>query len=272
MHSVILAGGKGTRLAPYTITFPKPLVPVGDMPILEIVIRQLKQHGFTRVTMAVGHLAELLMAYFGDGSKWGLTIDYSREDKPLGTVGPLKLIDGLPESFLVMNGDVLTTLNYTKLIEQHEGSDADLTIACYRANTKIDLGVIEFDSRLEVTGYREKPVLPYDVSMGVYIFNKRVLDTFEEGTYMDLPTIVNKLIRNHGVVKVYLSDHEWLDIGRPDDYAAATEKFEQMRHLFLPGEYDAPPDNRTGPPDRRTRDSQRTYAANNGRPEKNHQP
>lgn len=240
MRAVILAGGKGRRLEPYTISFPKPLVPVGDMPILEIVIRQLKASGFTRVTLAVGHLAELLMAYFGDGSKWGITIDYSREEKPLGTVGPLKLIDELPDTFLVMNGDVLTTLKYDKLVQQHRASNADLTIACYRANTKIDLGVIEFDGRMQVTGYREKPVLPYDVSMGVYVFNRAVLETFELDEYMDLPTIVNNLIRGQGTVKVYLSDHEWLDIGRPDDYAKASQRFVELRHEFLPGEAEVP--------------------------------
>ena len=238
MHAVILAGGKGRRLEPYTISFPKPLVPVGDMPILEIVIRQLRGKGFTKVTLAVGHLAELLEAYFGDGSRWDIQIEYSREYKPLGTVGPLKLIQDLPDTFLVMNGDVLTTLDYLALYNQHQASDADLTIACYRANTKIDLGVIEFDSRMEVTGYREKPTLPYDVSMGVYIFSKRILETFEVDQYMDLPTIVNNLIHNHGTVKVYLSDHEWLDIGRPDDYALASERFEVLRHLFLPGDID----------------------------------
>lgn len=240
MRAIILAGGKGRRLEPYTISFPKPLVPVGDMPILEIVIRQLKATGFTHVTLAVGHLAELLMAYFGDGSKWGITIDYSREEKPLGTVGPLKLIKDLPETFLVMNGDVLTTLKYDALYEQHTTSNADLTIACYRANTKIDLGVIEFDSRMEVTGYREKPILPYDVSMGVYVFNRSVLETFGADEYMDLPTIVNNLVRDRGTVKVYLSDHEWLDIGRPDDYAKASQRFEELRHEFLPGETDVP--------------------------------
>ncbi len=137
-----------------------------------------------------------------------------------------------------MNGDVLTTLDYLALYNQHANSDADLTIACYRANTKIDLGVIEFDGRMEVTGYREKPILPYDVSMGVYIFSRRILDTFEIDQYMDLPTIVNQLIANQGTVKVYLSDHEWLDIGRPDDYARASQRFEELRHEFLPQEFD----------------------------------
>ena len=236
MRAIILAGGRGRRLEPYTITFPKPMVPVCNMPILEIVIRQLKAAGFDHVTMAVGHLAELLMAYFGDGEKWGIKIDYSREDQPLGTVGPLKLIDDLPEKFLVMNGDVLTTLKYDWLYNYHAESQAEMTIACHRQNTKVDFGVIEFDGRLEVTGYREKPVLPYDVSMGVYLFNRSVLDTFEAGEYMDLPTVVTSLIGNGSPVKVFLSDCEWLDIGRPEDYAHASETFSAMQDKFLPAE------------------------------------
>jgi NDP-sugar pyrophosphorylase family protein len=234
MRAVVLAGGAGRRLEPYTITFPKPMVPVGDMPILEIVIRQLKLAGFDHVTLAVGHLAELLMAYFGDGSRWGLRIDYSREEKPLGTVGPLALIDDLPETFLVMNGDVLTTLKYDWLHAYHEKSEAELTIACHRCNTKVDLGVIEFDGKLEVTGYREKPMLSYDVSMGVYLFNKSVLDTFVAGQYMDFPTVVTTLVQRRLPVKVYLSDDQWLDIGRPEDYARASTDFMKNRHLFLP--------------------------------------
>lgn len=234
MRAVILAGGEGRRLAPYTISFPKPLVPVGDIPILEIVIRQLKAAGFERVTMAVGHLAELLMAYFGDGEKWGLEIDYSREESPLGTLGPLTLIDDLPPTFLVMNGDVLTTLKYDWLYNYHLRSEAELTIACHRCNTKIDLGVIEFDGQLHVTGYREKPVLPYDVSMGVYVLNRSIVEQFERGDHVDFPDVVSSLVAEDRPVKVYLSDDHWLDIGRPEDYARASETFEVMREKFLP--------------------------------------
>lgn len=233
MRAIILAGGKGRRLAPYTITFPKPLVPVGDMPILEIVIRQLKFAGFTHVTLAVGHLAELLMAYFQDGSRWGVTIDYSREEKPLGTTGPLLLIKDLPEDFLVMNGDVLTTLNYGELFQVHRRSRASLTVACHRCNTKVDLGVIEFDGRMQVTGYREKPTIPYDVSMGVYAFNRRALRNYAPDTYVDLPTVVQDLIAIGDPVKVHLTDNEWLDIGRPADYEIASERFQSMKEQFL---------------------------------------
>lgn len=244
MRAVILAGGKGRRLAPYTISFPKPLVPVGDMPILEIVICQLKRAGFDHVTLAVGHLAELVQAYFGDGRRWGLTIDYSREQTPLGTVGPLTLMDDLPETFLVMNGDVLTTLDYRALVDHHLRSGAVLTIATHRCNTQIDLGVIEFNGRFDVTGYREKPVIPYDASMGVYVFSRRVLQACQSGTYVDFPTAVTNLLANGHAVKVYLAAGLWLDIGRESDYAKAQQIFDEQRDAFLApdNQYHAEPD------------------------------
>jgi len=242
MRAIILAGGKGRRLSPYTITFPKPMVPISDMPILEIVIRQLKTAGFNHITLAVGHLAELLMAYFMDGSKWNVKIDYSRETKPLGTAGPLLLVKDLPENFIVMNGDVLTTLNYRDLYDNHLKTGAELTIACHRCNTKIDLGVIEFDGRMQVTGYREKPILPYDVSMGVYVFNKTVLETIVPDTYTDFPNVVQGLVDDNKKVKVFLSDNVWLDIGRPDDYETASEQFQELREQFLISELTTEPE------------------------------
>lgn len=236
MRAIILAGGLGTRLVPYTLTFPKPMMPVGDYPILEIVVRQLKAAGFNHLTLAVGHLAELLEAYFGDGRKWGIRIDYSYEREPLGTVGPLALIDDLDDDFLVMNGDVLTTLDYGKLFQYHVEGDAELTIASYRANTKVDFGVIEYDGQHRVVGYREKPVIPYDVSMGVYVFRRSIFDMFEPGESIDLPTLVHLMIGDNRKVKVRPSECRWLDIGRPDDYQIATDDFEKYRSEFLPSE------------------------------------
>jgi NDP-sugar pyrophosphorylase family protein len=236
MRAVVLAGGKGTRLAPYTVTFPKPLVPIGDLPVLEIVIRQLADAGFNRLTLAVGHLANLLQAYFEDGSHWGIEIDYSFEHEPLGTVGPLTLIDDLPEHFLVMNGDLLTTLSYRGLFESHVNSGAELSVACHRMNVNVDLGVIEFDGQHRVTGYREKPTMGYDASMGVYAFSKTALDIVPPGQYMDFPTLVMSLISQGRDVKAHLADCRWLDIGRHDDYALAIETFEALRSEFLPDE------------------------------------
>lgn len=234
MRAVILAGGKGTRLAPYTVAFPKPLMPLGDVPILEIVVRQLKHYGFTHVTMAVGHLSELIQAFFGDGSKYGLAIDYSREDRPLGTAGPLKRIADLPENFLVMNGDLLTDLDYADLMRRHREQGNDATIGCYKKQVKIDLGVLERDGDGRIVDYKEKPTLGYEVSMGVYAFSRGVLAHVPD-SYFDFPDLVLELIRRGRPIRGYAFEGLWLDIGRADDYGKAIETFERERKRFLPG-------------------------------------
>lgn len=238
MRAVILAGGKGQRLRPYTTVLPKPLMPIGDMPILEVVLRQLKAAGVTHVTMAVGYLAELLRAFFGDGSRLGLEIDYSFEDRPLGTVGPLTLIPGLKEegTFLMMNGDILCTLDYQALIRRHRESGAITTIATYRRQVKIDFGVIETSTDDLLTGYVEKPTFDYRVSMGIYCFDARVLGLLRHNEFRDFPDLVKSLIAAGEKVASYPFDGYWLDIGRPDDYATAIEEFESRRGEFLPGE------------------------------------
>lgn len=235
MRAVILAGGKGTRLAPYTTILPKPLMPVGDMPIVEIVIRQLAHHGFDDLTLAVGHLAELLMAYCGDGSKFNLKLDYSREDQPLGTAGPLALVPNLRDTFLVMNGDLLTTLDYSAMLEHHRERGVIATVACYQRDVKIDLGVIEVSPENWVLNYIEKPTYHYTVSMGIYIFEAAILNYIPRGEHLDLPELVKKLLGGGQRVNVYNFDGYWLDIGRHDDYEAAIEEFARHRQDFLPG-------------------------------------
>ena len=224
MKAVILAGGKGTRLKPYTTVFPKPLMPLGDKPILEIVIRQLKSHGFDEAIITVGHLAELIMTFFGDGSRLGVKIKYSREDKPLGTAGGLGLIkEELNEPFLMMNGDVLTTLNFSDLVNYHKRNGAIATIALKKRDVKIDFGVveIEIDDGNSIVGYKEKPKIEYLVSMGVYAFDPKVLEYIRANEYLDFPDLIKKLISNGETVKGYVYDGYWLDIGRPDDYERA---------------------------------------------------
>lgn len=239
MRAVILAGGKGQRLRPYTTVLPKPLMPIGDMPILEVVLRQLRAAGVTRVTMAVGHLGELLKAFFGDGKRLGLAIDYSFEARPLGTVGPLTLIPSLREEpeFLMMNGDVLTTLAYAELIARHRESAAAVTIATYRREVKIDFGVIESDPASNLlTRYVEKPSFDYRVSMGVYCFDSKVLGRLQPDVYCDFPDLIKTLLAAGEPVASYPFEGYWLDMGRPDDYATAIEEFESRRSEFLPGE------------------------------------
>jgi NDP-sugar pyrophosphorylase family protein len=228
MRVVILAGGKGRRLLPYTVVLPKPLMPVGDRPILETIIRQLKRHGFTRFTMAVGYLAELVEAYFRDGKKYGVEIDYSREDKPLGTIGALGLVDGLDKTFLVMNGDVLTNLDYDQLVTFHNQNNAVATIATYNKEVKIDLGVLEMDEGFQLKNYLEKPTLRYHVSMGIYVFEPEILELIEPNGYLDFPDLVLSLIKAGKKVIAFPFDGYWLDIGRHEDYELAQEDFAKL--------------------------------------------
>jgi NDP-sugar pyrophosphorylase family protein len=237
MDAIILAGGKGTRLAPYTTIFPKPLMPIGDVPILDVVLRQLKSHGFTKIIMAVGYLAELLETYFGNGSKYGMDIQYSRESKPLGTAGPLSLIENLTNPFLVMNGDILTTLNYSALIKYHKEKAGIATIAMHQRTVDVDFGVIELNTNNEITSYIEKPNLKYLVSMGIYIFDTEVLSYIKKSEKIDFPDLVKKLLENNERVIGYPSNDYWLDIGRQDDYEKAIGEFEQNKKKFLPDEF-----------------------------------
>jgi NDP-sugar pyrophosphorylase family protein len=233
---VILAGGKGTRLRPYATSFPKPLMPVGDMPILEIVLRQLKRAGFDDVVMAVGYLAELLMAYFGDGHKLGLNIRYSREEEPLGTAGPLGLVEGLDERFLVMNGDLLTTMDYGTLWAYHRQRGALATLTTFQRDVQIDLGVVQVDDRQWVRGYIEKPTYHYTVSTGIYVFEPDVLAYIPRQQRLDLPELVLKLLAAGQQVAAFPFAGTWLDIGRMDDYERAVAEFEPRRTEFLPGD------------------------------------
>ncbi len=233
MQAIILAGGKGRRLRPYTTVLPKPLMPLGDMPIIEVVLRQLAASGFDRVTVAVGYLAELLMAYCGDGSKFGLSLKYSREEEPLGTAGPLALIDGLEDTFLVMNGDVLTSLDLRGLVQQHRASGAAATIATHQRVQQINYGIIESDAANRVSAYIEKPAYHYQVSMGIYVLEPAVLDFVPRGQYLDLPDLVRALMTAGRPVLAYPFDGYWLDIGRHDDYEQAVEEFEAMRPMLL---------------------------------------
>jgi NDP-sugar pyrophosphorylase family protein len=236
MRAIILAGGKGRRLRPYTTIFPKPLMPIGDIPILAVVLHQLRHYGFSRVTIAVGHLAELLMAYLNNGRQFGLAIDFSHESKPLGTAGPLRLIPDLTETFLVMNGDLLTTLDYTDLVRFHHSRKAAATIAIFPRPVYIDLGIVHMDEDNRLVGYVEKPTLYYQVSMGVYVFEPKVLDYIPYNAYMDFPDLVKTLLNAGELVVGFPHDGYWLDLGRHEDYEQALTDFEQMRSLFLPGE------------------------------------
>jgi NDP-sugar pyrophosphorylase family protein len=236
MQAIILAGGKGTRLKPYTTVLPKPLMPVGDYPILEIILRQLKGAGINEIILAVGHLSQLFESFFQDGSRYGLNITYSFEEHQLGTAGPIALaLDRLEDDFLIMNGDLLTTLNYSDLVAYHKKMNAAATIALSTREVKIDFGVIETDSDNQLDRYIEKPVYTFDVSMGINVLNKKEVARYlKPGAYMDIPDLMSQLHGNGRSVYCHRSNCYWLDIGRIDDYQTASEIFELRIAEFLP--------------------------------------
>jgi NDP-mannose synthase len=234
MKAVVLAGGKGARLAPYTRILPKPLMPIGDMPILEVLLRQMKHSGVDDVILTVGHLAHLLRTFFMDGDELGLHISYSYEECPLGTAGPLSLIKGLTSTFLVTNGDVLTTLDLRDLLAFHKAQGGLATVAVHKRQVKIDLGVVQWNGNHRLSGYIEKPTYDYTVSMGIYVFEPEVMDYIPYNRYLDFPDLVLKLIAAGEPVNGYAFDGYWKDLGRADDYEQATEDFIRMREQFLP--------------------------------------
>jgi NDP-mannose synthase len=231
--AVILAGGKGTRLRPYTIALPKPLVPVGEYPIMEIIIRQLAKKGFSRVIITVNHQADLIQLYFGNGDKWGIRIEYSLETKPLGTMGPLKLIADLPDNFIVMNGDILTDLDYAELLDKHVKANNIFTISAFQREHNVDYGVLHLDADNMLTGFEEKPKLHYTVSMGVYAVSRTVLKYIPENEYYGFDNLMLKLIESDEKVKINAYSGYWLDIGRPEDYQKATDDFEERKGVFI---------------------------------------
>lgn len=233
MMAIILAGGKGTRLRPFTMSIPKPLLPVGDVPIIEVVLRQLGECGFGRVVLTLGHMAHLFSASFGDGSRFGLQIDYCLEGEPLGTAGPLRLVRNLEDDFLVMNGDLLTTLPYAELFCFHRGRKAWGTIALHQREVRIDYGVVETDHRDLLDRYTEKPTIRYDVSMGVNVLSRRCLDFIPSRGKFDMPDLMLAIRRAGKPVVCYRTDCYWQDIGRFDDYQQASADFETNRERFL---------------------------------------
>lgn len=229
MRAVILAGGKGTRLRPFTTLIPKPLVPLGGRySILEIVLMQLANSGFDHITLAVNHLSNLIMAYFGDGSRWGLKLDYSLEDKPLSTIAPLTLIDDLPEDFLVMNGDILCNLDYRAFFEAHLARHCEVTVSVSRRQVKVDFGVIDCDGQQRLTGFREKPIYEFDVSMGIYCINRTVIERLPKGKPYGFDHLMLDSLSTGDKVWIRPFSGYWLDIGRPEDYQYADENFEEL--------------------------------------------
>lgn len=236
MHAFILAGGRGVRLRPYTTRLPKPLVPIGDRySILEIVLQQLADQGFTRVTLSIGYLGHLIQSFVGDGERWGIDVDYVSESSPLGTMGPVRLgLDRLPEHFLVMNGDVLTDIDYADLLTSHAHWGGPMSIATYRRTVDIDFGVLKIRDDA-VFEFEEKPTIGYQVSMGVYGLSRETFTLYQKGVPLGFDDLVLDLLAQGQQPRAYQFDGFWLDVGRPDDYDKANEIFDDLAEILLPG-------------------------------------
>jgi NDP-sugar pyrophosphorylase family protein len=229
MRAIILAGGKGVRLRPYTTLIPKPLVPLGGKySILEIIILQLREAGFTHITLAVNHLSNLIMAYFGDGARLGVSIDYSLEEGELSTIGPLTLIEDLPNSFLVMNGDILCDLNYKDFYNAHIMCGCNISVSSFRRKVQIDFGVLRSNDAGHLESFQEKPEYNFDVSMGIYCINRSVIEALPRGKKYGFDNLMIDSLNNGQEVNIRPFNGYWLDIGRPDDYDYADANFEDL--------------------------------------------
>lgn len=229
MRAIILAGGKGTRLYPYTTLIPKPLVPLGGKySILEIIIMQLQQAGFTHITLAVNHLSQLIMAYFGDGTRLGVKLDYSLEEGELSTIGPLTLIKELPENFLVMNGDILCNLDYRSFFTTHVTTASQVSVSAYHREVKVDFGVLKIDTKGLLCGFQEKPAFDFDVSMGIYCINRAVIAALPYGVKYGFDNLMSDRLAQKQPVHIRPFSGYWLDIGRPDDYEYANQHFDEL--------------------------------------------
>lgn len=234
MRAIILAGGKGTRLKPYTYILPKPLMPIGgEMPILEIILKQLKNNDFNHITIAVNYMAKIVQAFFGDGAEWGLKIDYSLEKKPLGTVGPLTLIKDLPDDFLVMNGDLLTDFNFKHLYNWHIENQNDISVGTFKRMSQNDSGVIKYDDKQNIYEFKEKPVVYNNISMGIYVLNKKVIDPLPYNEPYGFDQLIINSIKGKLKVKAYPHDSYWLDIGCNDDYKKANDYYLNNKDKIL---------------------------------------
>ena len=232
-RAIILAGGKGTRLRPFTKVFPKPMMPIGKYVILEIVIKQLRFYGFKHITITVNNQAKLIKAFFGNGSKFNTHIDYALEKKPLGTMGPLKTIKDLPKNILVLNGDVLTDLNFHKFHAYHIKNNNLFTISSYKRMELIDYGLLETNKKNSLIKFIEKPKKTYKMSMGVYMLKKDILKYIPKEKHFGFDNLMYKLLKLKKRINVEPHNGYWLDIGRPNDYILATEQFKKMKKKLL---------------------------------------
>ncbi len=232
-RAIVLAGGKGTRLRPYTDITPKPLMPIGAYPIIEIIIQQLAYYGFSHITIALNDRGQLIQKYVGNGRKWNIKVDYSEENTPLGTMGPLSLIPDLPEHFLIMNSDILTDINFSDFYDQHISEDVLFSISAFEQQESQAFGVLDVDEAGNLKDFREKPVKRVNVSMGIYMARYDILNRMPYNQPYGFDQLVHRLISEKVSPKVQIHQGYWLDIGCPKDYQLACRQFEAKPEQFL---------------------------------------
>ncbi|UCE72440.1 MAG: NTP transferase domain-containing protein [Nitrospiraceae bacterium] len=233
MKAVIQAGGKGTRLRPYSLVLPKPLMPVDELPVIEILAKWLRRNGIKDVFITTGYLGHLIRTVCGDGSQWGLKIIYSEEPEPLGTVGPLNLIrDYLDDTFLVLNGDLLTDLNLRAFTSYHHSHGGIVTVATIKKDINIDLGVIESNNG-RIEGFREKPTMQFQVSMGVYCMEPSVVNLIPKGMPFGFDDLMFTMLDSSLPVYIYKHEGYWMDIGRPEDFRKAQKEIQFKQNSIL---------------------------------------
>ncbi|WP_067624153.1 sugar phosphate nucleotidyltransferase [Alicyclobacillus acidiphilus] len=233
MEAIIVTGGKGLRMAPFTKVLPKGLLPIDDRPILEIIVQQLKNYGYKTIHMACGYLASLIQAYFQDGKEFGVNIDYFVEPKPLGTAGPIKKVRlQSDQPVLVINCDILTTLNFREMMDFHKAGSSLLTIASQKKSVAIEFGVLQTNGP-RVDQFVEKPTQSASVSMGIYIMDPAIVDFIPDDTYYDMSDLIVQLLTLGQEIRHFENESFWLDIGRPDDFAKAGEMFPRIKDQLL---------------------------------------
>lgn len=234
MKAIILAGGRGTRLRPHTLVLPKPLIPVGDKPVLELLIRRLRKFGFREIIITIGYMGSFIRTLCGNGDRWGINISYSEESEPLGTIGPLTLIDGrLKETFLVCNGDIITDLNIDKFVQFHKARGGIVTVATIRRKVKIRLGVFKCDGDHKIADFVEKPENEYLASMGIYLFEPEIFNYIPKGITFGFDELMRTLIAENIPVYIYIHNGYWLDIGIEEDFKRAQNEFEEHRERIM---------------------------------------
>ena len=233
MNAIVLAGGRGIRLQPYTNVLPKPLLPLDDMSILHVILIQLRNAGFTRITLAIGYKGDMIEQFFGNGCDLDLEIRYSREPRSLGTAGPLSLVSDFNQSTLVMNVDLLTTIDFADLMSYHRSEASLATVVLYRYALNIEFGVAELNVHQRLVNILEKPRTNYLVNSGIYVLDPEILAYIPVGEYMDMPTVLKKAIDDNKQIQTYQFDGKWLDIGTPDKFNQAVTEFKAHRNDYL---------------------------------------